>query len=383
MKQHWRRRLRVLIMLGFSLLLLYGCASGGRESIQADRGYASAAPEMELADDAPVQPSTAEGGDRLARVSTSTISEEQPESQERLRVFSADLRVVVSSVQESRRELLMLAEQVGGYVESSQRDYVVLRVPRAEFERAVRAVESQGEVTAKSIRAADVTEQFADLERRLEISETARARLYQLLDRTEDTEERVRIVREIRRLSEQIERLRASLESLNELVNYSRITVRLVARIAGGPGGRSAIPFDWISNLDPLYGSLGEARRAIDFAAPDGFAVFESGKVFSAEAADGTRIRVGAVENEPLGTTEFWSSAVAFHLADFYRASQSLEAGEFSGVIFESKDRPSYSYLVAVRAIDKQIIVAETFFPDQESRSEYLSAILGRLSEVE
>ena len=162
----------------------------------------------------------------------------EPAAANRLRVFSADMTISVASVDDSREALLSLTDELGGYVESSQRDYMVIRVPAATFDQAIARVASLGIVIDRSIRAADVTEQYADISNRLRIAVAARERLEELLAGSDDSEEQVKILREIRRLAEEIEQLRGEIATLDQLIAFSRVAVTLV--LAGKPIGSLA-----------------------------------------------------------------------------------------------------------------------------------------------
>lgn len=306
-----------------------------------------------------------------------TGSENQ--ARKRLRVYSAELELAVTSVEKSREELIRTAEEAGGYIESSALDYLVLRVPAESFEEILEAVEATGTILSRAVRTADVTEQFSDLERRIELSERTRERLYALLEKAEETAERVKILREIRRLTEEIERLRAQLESLDELIRFSRITVHLRARISRQSRSREAIPFGWIARLDPIGVTAGKASRGIDIRPPEDFAVFYEGKNWLAETAEGTRLKAGAGANEPRGDSEFWAEALFYHLGDYYRRADRISYGVFRGVLFESKDPDPFYYLIAVHVLDTEILVAEAFFPDRtalDRRREQVASML-------
>ncbi len=382
--RRWVLRTAVGAVLVGTVLLSAGCASGASQEMAAEPAYAMRAAGTAPASAPRVRTQADTGAGAVPTADRSRPADSQaPQPQERLRVFAADLELVVSAVDRARTRILTLVEQLGGYVESSTNDYLMLRVPKDSFDRALAEIQEEGEVRSRSVRTADVTEQFADLERRLQIAQAARTRLYELLEETEDTDERVKIVQEIRRLTEQIERLQATRDSLSSLIEYSRITVRLVARIAAQEVSRADIPFRWIANLDPVYQSVGEARRPFELAVPADFAVFTHGKQVQAEAADGTRLRAGAVKNEPAGDTEFWSSALVFHLSDFYASAGPVDTGTFAGALFRSKDVPAYYYLVAVRAADQDLEVVEAFFPDETTKDNRLESLIGMLEEVE
>ena len=305
----------------------------------------------------------------LAVVAVTDVESDQspksPEAVKRLRVYSADMTLSVPSVDESRDALLALSDELGGYVESSQTDYVVIRVPASEFDGAVERIAALGIVMSRSVRAADVTDQYADIANRLRIAESARERLEELLTRTDDSREQVKILREIRRLTEEIEQLRGEIASLEDLIAFSRIAVTLVPRRQVDGIVRGEIPFGWIRRLEPLSISTTPSRQNITIDIDDDYALFNTGKFVSAESADGVLLRVGAVRNSPRGNADFWQRALSFHLRLLYRSIELFNTGEFTGVVLESKGGTPFFYLVLVAPRDDELIVAEAFFPDE------------------
>lgn len=391
MNRHWegvtRHHFR-LVAACLALLVVVGCAPFGQSETAAP-GFAADeffdSGEMPEASGGAVPPQ--EGGLQAAPTARAlpadvpaTGESQAPEPSERLRVFSGDLTLSVPRVEETRLNIIELAEQAGGYVERSAEDLVVIRVPAAEFDEVMETLEALGEIEFRSVQTADVTDQFTDLERRLQIATGARDRLYELLERAQDAEERVAILREIRRLTEEVERLRSALDSLAELVRFSRITVRLQSRIDADQVLRDRIPFAWIARLDPLTATVGEAGRALGLTVPDGFAAFAERESIRAEAADGARLRVGARVNRPAGDAAFWSQAVGFHLEPFYRSMEPFQSGHYQGVLLESKDRDPFFYLIAMVEDGDQLIVAEAFFPDITSLERHLDAVRGMLA---
>jgi hypothetical protein len=302
---------------------------------------------------------------------------------ERLRVYTADLQLSVVSVEQVRRQIMDLVEGAGGYVESSSEDALVVRVPAADFQTLLDEMESFGEIVARSVQTADVTDDYFDLERRLEIAEASRDRLYVLLERATEPEERVAILRDIRRLSEEIERLRSSLDSLSRLIEYSRITVQLRARIQTSASLRDRIPFRWIRRLDPLATTIGEADALIPVELPPEFAVFRSDTQIRAESAEGVRVRIGGRANEPAGDASFWQEALAYHLGPLYRSVEKIDLGALKGIALESKDPNPHVYLIAVARRGDELIVAEVFFPNRASRLAVGDALAAALGEID
>jgi hypothetical protein len=299
----------------------------------------------------------------------------QPARAERARIYSGWCRLVVDQLEQAKKELEQLAVSRGGYVESVSGAVVILRVPAARFPEAFAAVQKLGEVTGKAIETYDVTDALRDQETRLRLAERARERLYQLLEKTSDVQQRLAILREIRRLTEEIEQVRLSLELLKNQIALSRITVELQQRRPEGEARRMGIPFPWIAALQPLYPSLPRSAGKAVPSLSDDFAVFAKEKRYRAESPEGTRVRVGTTANSPRADEEFWQKALLFHLGPRYRRAEALEQGAFRGVLFTSKDAKPYSYLVAVRVQGELLFVFEAFFPDPEALGRRLAAV--------
>jgi hypothetical protein len=302
---------------------------------------------------------------------------------DRKRVYSGFLRLSVDSVEKRKEEVFVIAESFGGWVEQAAENTVIVRVPAKSFEEALSRICAVGEVIERSVETQDVTEQYQDLLSRLRLSQHARERLYRLLERTDDVEERLRILREIRRLTDEIEEIRQRLELLEKLVSYSRITVELVPRLAYESPFREMIPFAWIRDLDPVRVSIdGLAKRAV-LELPDTFAVFAKEDAFRAESAEGVRVRLGTVPNLPSGDSLFWQRALAYHLEPFYAGAEKRTLGSVECMLFTSKDREPFFYLVGVLAAGKRLFVAETFFPTEESFEKEYKDISRSIKEFE
>lgn len=389
-----RRWIGVAALLLPFVLVVTGCmAGGGAEASAIDYGGGApiagaraleSAPESSgmMALDEEMVDSESSIDDGVARTEALAPSLPVEERAERMRVFSATVDLSVGSVERTREELFAIVEESGGYIESAHSDYLVLRVPASHFDAIVDRIETLGEVLSRSIESADVTDQFVDLERRLEIARAARERLYELLDRTDDSDEQVEILREIRRLTEEIEQISSRLESLGRLVAYSRITVQLRPRLTAEEVLLERIPFPWIAALDPLYPTIGKARRRFEGELPADFALFSEGRLIRAESADGVRVRAGALENEPEGDSEFWREALLFHRGPAYAEAERIESGGFVGVSFESRDSKPYTYWVLVHVDGRALIVAEVFFPTAESLEAHRADLFGWLEEV-
>lgn len=294
---------------------------------------------------------------------------------ERKRVYSGYCKLRVDSVEKTKNRIFTIAEQSGGYVESSYSEKIVIRIPAEKFSEIFNTILDLGEVIHKSVETYDVTEQFQDLTTRLEIAEKTRERLYELLEKTDDVDERFRILKEIKRLTDEIESIKQKIEMIKKLISLSRITVELIPRLVQEREGKEKIPFDWIRNMDPLYVSLRNLEGKINFELSGDFAVFEKEVTFRAESAEGTRVRIGTTHNEPAGDSGFWQKALSYYLSDYYKETEELELGEVKGIIFTSKDTKPFYYLAGVVSKKDTLYIIEVFFPDKAALDKRLDGI--------
>ena len=350
------------------LALCVGCAGG---MSGAKKAHAPAGKEVGV--DLEERQIVSDRGETGTSLEKSAYVPLKPE--DRKRVYSGFCQVRVESVEKTRSRIFSIAEQSGGYVESSYSDNIIIRVPAERFREVFKTIVDLGEVIDKTIETYDVTEEYQDLTARLEIAERTRERLYKLLEETDDVEERIRILKEIKRLTDEIESIKQNLEMIKQQISFSRITVGLVARLTQQPEGKEKIPFDWIGKLDPLYASVRSLKGTIELELGGEFAVFEKDVAFRAESAEGTRVRVGTTRNEPLGDSSFWQKALSHFLRNYYKETVEFESGKVRGVIFTSKDADPFYYLVGVVTQKDTIYVIEAFFPDGASLDKRLDGI--------
>ena len=357
----------------FFILFLTGCSRVSDLFNAADEGMASTAESYEMQRESP-SPS---GRGRKSAVPTDAgspeedaemaLAEPQPEQEQRKRIYSGYAFLLVDSIEEEKKKIGILAEDSGGYIESSYESSVVIRVPAGDFEKIFQRLLSFGEVISKSVETVDVTEAFRDLSTRLTVARKTRERLYSLLEKTDDVEERLQILREIRRLTEEIEAIGLRLTLLERQISFSRISIDLEARLANTDFSRDNIPFPWIAGLNPLHSSLRRLRGRISFDLGKGFAVIPNTRVYAAESADGVRARVGTTRNLPEGNTEFWQKALHHHLGGFYKTADLWQLGSINGVLFRSKDRTPFAYFVGITVHNRDIGIIEVFFPNVEA----------------
>lgn len=334
------------------------------------------------------------GGDKLyPQSSLQTASPQKPPPQQQQQpppqgppvvVYTGYLKLRVKRLVETIDAITAHAEKVGGYIESMTAQVVVVRVPVATFESSMAAFEGMGSVLDREVRSVDVTARFTDLSARLAVAKEARQRLLALLEHTQDVQQRLRILQEIKRLSEQIETTESTLGTLRKLADFSTVTLALEPVLAQHSTQVHRSPFGWVRGLEPHHTTLPEGKSKIGYSVPRGFVLFEEDDSFRAQAADTSLLRAGQVENEPRGDARFWIEAIDHEMTG--RDEEPVADGVSGGLawkVYRSKDaQPRYA-LVGVLAAGDDLLVLEGFFPTEEAWKRHEEAVRASLGTFE
>lgn len=152
-----------------------------------------------------------------------------------------------------------VAESLGGFILTRGDTSVELRVPSGEFRNATRELGKLGSVTRRSVSTQDVSEEFHDLGVRLKNLESVRNRLEQLLNRTANVDEALRVGKELETVAGQIDQIKGRMQFLKARATYSLITLTLtpkpesatvVAKDTTPPPPRAArMPVGWLKKV--------------------------------------------------------------------------------------------------------------------------------------
>ncbi len=176
-----------------------------------------------------------------------------PESGERrIVIYTATLTIVVTEIEDALKQAEVLAKESGGWVQEIRGERITIRVPAERYQDVESKMEALGRVSQRQLEAADITEQFVDLEARLKNALAVRERLNNLLARAENVQAAIEVEKELKRVGEEIERFQAKLELLKNRVAYSTITATFerVYREAPLPH-LMKLPFAWLRDLRP------------------------------------------------------------------------------------------------------------------------------------
>ncbi|HEX2209447.1 MAG TPA: DUF4349 domain-containing protein [Longimicrobium sp.] len=186
--------------------------------------------------------------------------------------------VEVDSVERAIAQVRALARQLGGIVgntaitsgaEQARQASVELRIPSANFDRAVTGLSPLGRVEQVNVTAEDVGEQFTDVTARVANARRLEARLLDLLDRrTGRLEEILNLERELARVREEIERYEGRLRYLRTRSSISVLTIVLhePRAVLGAPGERpirDAFAAAWRNFVELIAGIIAASGMVI------------------------------------------------------------------------------------------------------------------------
>ena len=162
---------------------------------------------------------------------------------ERMVIRNADLSIVVKDPETAMTEITRLAEELGGFVVSSNlyQSYtssglpvpeasVTIRVPAEKLDDALERIKADAvEVQSENQSGQDVTSQYVDLESQLKNLEAAEAQLMEIMKKAEKTEDVLNVFNQLTSIRGQIESIKGQMQYFEESAALSAVTVRLVA----------------------------------------------------------------------------------------------------------------------------------------------------------
>lgn len=249
-------RLQKIVLSGLlSGFMTVGCASSNQSIAPASKvadvtlDSAELAPVDALAQSAPSAPDdigeTGENGATGEVRNTSTTSEVSPAVPQLIKTVELELKVddtrlsieaVQQIVRQQQGDLLQLQDTVPVSGATPHQAYLQLRVPQNRLDQTVTQLIALGQVKNQSLSAEDVSSQLVDYEARLRNLQKAEESVLEIMERSGEIGDVLKVAQELQNIRENIERIRAQLETLKTRVAFSTINVYLVEPIALVPG---------------------------------------------------------------------------------------------------------------------------------------------------
>nr|WP_290665101.1 DUF4349 domain-containing protein [Ardenticatena sp.] len=231
-----------LVFLLVVLTVLTACGNAERsayEEVEADMGMAQSVPAAPAVEEAP-----AEMG--MAREKAFVAGEEGVGERADLLIFDRKIiktgvmTLEVEDVFDALDQITLLTTHYGGYMVSSRTWYegedayaqLTFAVPVDQFEQAVAQTRRLGKVLNEQTTSEDVTDQYVDLEARIQNLEATAARIRAFLDEAQTVEEALRVNAELSRVEAELERLKGQRNVLEKRTAFSTLQVTLQPVVA-------------------------------------------------------------------------------------------------------------------------------------------------------
>ncbi|MCK8825305.1 DUF4349 domain-containing protein [Fuchsiella alkaliacetigena] len=175
-----------------------------------------------------------------------SITAQTLENVERKIIRRASLRLERRDWEDISREINTLVEAYEGYISNSRqwqdhnnRKFLnyTLQIPQDKFSSALEDLKELGELKDKQINSQDITEEYLDLEMRLENFKHQEKRYQELLEKAESVEDILKIENELNRVRREIESIEGRMRYYDTKVELSTIDLHISQPAAiAGPG---------------------------------------------------------------------------------------------------------------------------------------------------
>jgi len=171
---------------------------------------------------------------------TATANHQTPVTERRRIIRNANIDMETYDFDNAMNALRDIPLSVGGYIERSsmnsdagrhgtaRRFNITMRVPEAQFESVVRQIEQYATVTTSRQSAQDVTDQFYDMQARLDTLAIEEDRLLYLIEQATSISEILNLEQRLSSVRLQIGRYQSSLNTMIQQTTYSTIHVTLI-----------------------------------------------------------------------------------------------------------------------------------------------------------
>ena len=171
------------------------------------------------------------------------------QTQDRLVIENADLAIVVKDPKTRMAEITALANEMGGYVVSSNlyqsftsfgvevpEATIVIRVPADKLDEALTQIKKDViDIQSENRSGQDITNIYIDLQAQLKAKQAAEAQLLEIMEQATRAEDVLAIYMQVQQVQTEIEQLKGQIQYYDEAVATSSISVRLIAEESAQP----------------------------------------------------------------------------------------------------------------------------------------------------
>lgn len=244
-----------LVLIVFLVLLSGACAPAPR-AVQpgaVDKSYGMA-PAQPPALEAPPAAANQTGGRAVESTNPyGQASQTEADSAQRLVIKNANLNIVVPDPVQAMDKITRLAEDLGGYVVTSNiyktrlnsgnevpAGTITIRVKAENLNEALDQIKAlvkdpKQDILSENISGQDVTKEYTDLQSRLTNLQQAESQLREIMASATKPEDVLNIFNQLTQVREQIEVLKGQIKYYEESAALSAISVQLTAQAAVEP----------------------------------------------------------------------------------------------------------------------------------------------------
>ncbi|TDK64994.1 DUF4349 domain-containing protein [Bacillus salipaludis] len=220
------------IPIVFVFLLLSACRSDSKsESAKMDFATSKTADSAQNGSQAKASLLSAEN---FKKEMNQSIEIQIPEKKV---IYTADLELRVKKFEQTVRRIEEKVEKYGGYIAESNvikegkeqvSGSIRIRIPQKYFQSFLHDAEGQAvEVIQRNITGQDVTEEYVDLESRLNSKKVVEERLLSFMKKANKTEDLLKISADLASVQEEIETIEGKLKFLENQTAFSTVNIML------------------------------------------------------------------------------------------------------------------------------------------------------------
>ncbi len=152
---------------------------------------------------------------------------------ERKLIKTGSVQLTVKSLEDSDANIEKWTKKYGGYIANSNMyetscRYTV-KIPAENFDEAMNSVSEFGKIRNRSVNVKDVTDQFYDLQGRLETKKILQEKYNQYLKKADKMKDLLEVERELNSVISEIESMEGQMQRLSHQISYSTIEISFTA----------------------------------------------------------------------------------------------------------------------------------------------------------
>jgi hypothetical protein len=184
-----------------------------------------------------IKPDEQVGSDDVAEVNSGSGQKQNTASDGKKKIIKDGyISIKTNDIVSSKKVIDTLAKKFNSYYDTEELSneereivyYLKLRIPSENFEKVISALENgKDEIKSKRINSRDITEEYVDIEARLNQKRDYLKRYKELLAKASTVKDIITVEDNIRKLQEEIESKEGRLKYLNDQISYSTLEINL------------------------------------------------------------------------------------------------------------------------------------------------------------